>query len=110
MDWLQASLDELANDGLIRRRRSVVTFENGWCEIDGNRVRNFATNDYLNLAQDSRVIDAAVNAIQSVGVGAKASAQVCGRSGSQTELEEAIADFEGTAAALVFPSGFAANA
>lgn len=109
MDWLQASLDELARDGLIRRRRVVVPDVDGWCEIDGNPVRNFATNDYLNLAQDKRVVAAAVSALESAGVGAKASALVCGRTRWQAELEEALAEFEGTQAALVFPTGFAAN-
>lgn len=109
LDWLSTAIDERANDGLLRRRRVVVALADGWCEIDGHTVRNFATNDYLNLAQDSRLIDAATNTAAEVGVGAKASALVCGRSKWQAELEESIAEFEGTAAALVFPSGFAAN-
>jgi 8-amino-7-oxononanoate synthase len=109
VDWLQTRLDEIERDGLTRQRRSVVSQPDGWCEVDQHDVRNFATNDYLNLAQDERVIQAAVTATVSSGVGAKASALVCGRTTSQADLEEAIADFEQTEAALVFPSGFAAN-
>jgi 8-amino-7-oxononanoate synthase len=109
LDWLSAALDEKLQDGLIRRRRVVVSQPDGWCEIDGKPLRNFASNDYLNLSQDERLIRAATEAAQLAGVGAKASALVCGRTKWQADLEESIAEFEGTPAALVFPTGFAAN-
>ncbi len=108
MDWLARQLDELAHDGLKRERRAFTPLPNGRAEWQGRCFRNFATNDYLNLASDPRVIAAATEALAE-GVGAKASALVTGRTEWHERLEQRLADFEGTEAALLFPSGYAAN-
>ena len=71
---------------------------------------NFGSNDYLGLAADPRLADAARSAVEREGWGSGASPLVSGRSDSHAELERRLAEFEGTEAALVFPSGFAANA
>jgi 8-amino-7-oxononanoate synthase len=71
---------------------------------------NFGSNDYLGLAADPRLADAARRAIDEEGWGAGASPLVTGRSAWHARLEDRLADFEGTEAALLFPSGFAANA
>src|SRR5262249_6841151 len=68
------------------------------------------SNDYLNLAHDARVVAAARETLDRAGVGATASALVCGRSSWHARLEERLALFEGQPAALLFPTGFAANA
>ena len=70
---------------------------------------NFGSNDYLGLAADERLAAAARAAIEREGWGSGASPLVSGRSSSHAELERRLAEFEGTEAALVFPSGFAAN-
>jgi 8-amino-7-oxononanoate synthase len=70
---------------------------------------NFAGNDYLDLAGDPRVIAAAMDAMKSAGTGARASALVCGRTEWHERLERKLADFEGTEAAILFPTGYAAN-
>lgn len=107
--WLADGLRELQRDGLLRSRREVETLPGGWCEVDGRRLVNFASNDYLNLAHDPRVIAAAREALESAGAGATASALVVGRSEWHARLEQRLADFEGEEAALLFPSGYAAN-
>ncbi|RCS56198.1 8-amino-7-oxononanoate synthase [Bremerella cremea] len=71
---------------------------------------NFSSNDYLNLAADPRLQAAACAAIEREGWGSGASPLITGRGQSQADLETALAQFEGTAAALTFASGFAANA
>lgn len=81
----------------------------GWCEVDGRRLRNFASNDYLNLAHDERLIAAARNAAASAGVGSRASALVIGRTDWHARLEERLAKFERQEAAILFPTGYAAN-
>jgi 8-amino-7-oxononanoate synthase len=79
-------------------------------EHNGRRLVNFASNDYLGLAADERLIAAAIAGCRAEGVGRGASPLVCGRGDSHAKLEARLAAFEGTEAALVFPTGFAANA
>ena len=107
--WLADELHDWASQGLLRRRRSVRPLADGWCEVDGRRVLNFAANDYLNLAGDPRVTAAAAEALSISGVGSRASALVCGRTTWHERLEKRLAEFEGQPAALLFPTGMAAN-
>lgn len=109
LNWIEKELSDWGLQGLRRRRRSVKPLADGWCEVDGRRVMNFASNDYLNLAGDSRVIAAAAEALAIAGVGARASALVCGRTSWHERLERKLAEFEGQPAAIVFPTGMAAN-
>lgn len=107
--WLESELDALAQQGLLRDRTVTRWLPGGWCEVNGRRVLNFISNDYLGLASDPRVIAAAAQVITDSGVGSRASPLLGGRSEQQRDLESALAGFEGTAEALVFPTGFAAN-
>ena len=108
LDWLVTEITSLRDGPMYRRRREVLPLPDGRCEVEGRELLNFASNDYLNLAQDPRVIDAAQKALL-LGTGARASALVCGRTPFHVELEETIAAFEGTEDAVVFPTGYAAN-
>lgn len=108
MKWLAQQLDQLAAEGLQRERRTVTQLPGGWIECAGVRLRNFASNDYLNLASDPRVIAAARDALAG-GVGSRASALVTGHTMWHQRLEQRLAEFEETEAALLFPSGYAAN-
>jgi 8-amino-7-oxononanoate synthase len=78
--------------------------------VDGRELVNFGSNDYLGLAADERLIAAARAASEREGWGGGASPLVSGRGEAQSELERRLAELEETEAALVFPSGFAANA
>ena len=84
--------------------------QTGRVVIDGRELINFGSNDYLGLASDERLNEAAREAAQREGWGSGASPLVSGRSETHAELERRLAEFEGAEAALVFPSGFAANA
>ena len=108
-DWLTKYNQRVDDRHLRRPRRVVRTLPDGWCEINGRRVRNLASNDYLNLAHDERLVHAAQDALIKSGVGSTSSALVAGRSEWQDCLEERLAAFEGREAALVFPTGYAAN-
>ena len=107
--WLAEELSDWASQGLLRGRRSVQPLADGWCEVDGRRVLNFASNDYLNLAGDPRVTAAATEALSTSGVGSRASPLVCGRTTWHARLERRLAEFEGQPAAILFPTGMAAN-
>jgi 8-amino-7-oxononanoate synthase len=109
LGWIPGVLAELERSHLRRARRQVVSLPDGWCEVDGQRLRNFAGNDYLGLAQHPRLRQAAHRALTDAGCGAGASPLVSGRSRWMVELEETLAWFEHSEAALVFPTGYAAN-
>lgn len=108
-DWLEGDLRRLKQDGLLRHRRTIRPLGDGWCEVDGQHCRNFASNDYLNLSSDPRILDAARHALREGGAGATASALVCGRTIWHERLEQTLADFEQTSDAVLFPTGYAAN-
>lgn len=102
-------LSRLREDGLLRTPRTVTALPGGRCRIAEREVWNLTTNDYLDLAGDTRLVEAAVRAMTECGVGARASALVSGRTVWHERLETRIATFEGTEAALLFPTGYAAN-
>ena len=108
-DWITHELHALDESGLRRRARVCEPLPRGRCRVDGIELVNFASNDYLGLAGDPRVIAAALDATARYGAGARASAIVSGRTPLHAELERAIAEFEGAEAAVLFPTGFAAN-
>ncbi len=109
LSWIPGELERLSNDGLLRTRREVRPRPGRRCIVDGRDVWDFASNDYLGLAADPRVIAAAAEALPTHGVGAKASPLVAGRTDLHVALERALCEFEGTDAAILFPTGMAAN-
>jgi 8-amino-7-oxononanoate synthase len=111
-DRWQHLADELARreaDGMRRSRRVVSRLPDARCMIDGRLLLNAAANDYLGLAGDQRLAKAASHVARRDGVGAGASPLVSGRSEWTVAAESALARFEGTEAAILFPSGYAAN-
>ncbi|VAX41038.1 8-amino-7-oxononanoate synthase [hydrothermal vent metagenome] len=108
-NWLNDEINKLQQAGLYRSRRSVVPLPGGWCEVDGKCLLNFSANDYLGLSNAPRLLQAAKSALDKYGVGAGASALVSGRTPEHHQLEKRLATFEETEAALLFPTGYAAN-
>lgn len=107
--WIEDSLNELEHAGLRRQLRARESYQGRIVRFGQQELLNFGSNNYLGLAADSRIIQAASEAIHREGWGSGASPLICGRSISHAALESALAQFEGTEAALVFPTGFAAN-
>lgn len=108
-DWIREQLADLSARDLLRSRLEVIPLPEGRCRIAGRELLNLATNDYLGLAGHPRVIAAARVAMEEFGTGSRASALVAGRTSCHEQLERVLAEFEGTEAALLFPSGMAAN-
>lgn len=108
-DALGADLAHLDARGLRRHLRSVHSREGAAIELGGRRVVDFASNDYLGLASDPRVAAAAAEFLGREGVGAAAARLISGNHPVHEELEAEIARLKGTEAALLFPSGYAAN-
>ena len=110
VDWTTAVADALAGrraGHTLRVRRPVVPIDATHVEIDGRRLVNFASNNYLGLTHHPRVL-AAFTA--PAGVGSGAAALVTGHTAHHAAAESAIAHWKGTAAAVLLGSGYAANA
>ncbi len=105
---LSRELDRLADQNRIRRRRQVESVSSTVCLVDGRTCVDFSSNDYLALAHHSEVLRAA-GEVTAHQVGARSSPLVGGRSVWHEQLEQALAEFEQAPAALLFPSGYAAN-
>ena len=96
-DWLGARAAVRSSRGLVRRTEPPAG------------LVDLASNDYLGLSSDPRVIDAAIGALRRHGTGARASRVVCGTTAAHQKLEEQLCLLTGQDAALVFSSGYAAN-
>ena len=103
-------LRQLQRGGLLRSLPPPLGAAGATVAVDGRQLVNFASNDYLGLAADTRVVDAAAEACRQQGVGRGASPLICGRAELHERLECRLAKFEQTEAALLLPTGFAANA
>jgi 8-amino-7-oxononanoate synthase len=109
MTEIAERLAELEELGLYRRLRMVSGPQGPRVVLDGRPVLLLCSNNYLGLADHPRVREAAADAAMRWGVGAGASRLVSGAMTAHRRLEEALAEFEGTEAALLFGSGYLAN-
>jgi 8-amino-7-oxononanoate synthase len=109
LDWIDDELARLKRESLLRALTTRETPQGSVVSLGGKELINFGANDYLGLANDERLTAAARDAIDREGWGAGASPLITGRSALHAALERRLAEFEGTEAALVFPSGFSAN-
>ena len=109
MSDIQERLDELQELGLYRRMRMVSGPQGPRVVLDGKPVLLLCSNNYLGLADHPRVREAAADAAMRWGVGAGASRLVSGNMTMHRRLEERLAEFKGTEAALLFGSGYLAN-
>ena len=101
-------LQQLKSDNLYRTAKSITNNADGTCVFQGRTIVNFSGNDYLNLAHDTASSPQYQQVANSI-VGSTASALVSGRSIWHERLEKQLAQFEETEAALLFPTGYAAN-
>jgi glycine C-acetyltransferase len=107
--WIQDNLEELQASGLLIDLRVIDSPPGAWMEVDGKRVLNLCTNNYLGLANDERLKNAAQDAIETFGVGPTAVRSIAGTLTLHVELEKAVAAFKGVEDALYLQSGFVAN-
>lgn len=105
---LHRRLDAIREQGLHRELRHVDSPQGSRINIGGRELINFSSNDYLGLANHPALKAAAVRAVEEFGAGAGASRLVCGSLAPFHELEEALAAFKATEAALTFATGYAA--
>lgn len=101
-------LDVARQQGLLRELRRIDSPQSPWIEIEGRKLLNFSSNDYLGLANEPALKEAAIRAVERYGAGAGASRLICGSLAPHEELDEVLAAFEGTEAAVSFSTGYAA--
>jgi 8-amino-7-oxononanoate synthase len=108
--FAQGKLDDLARRNLRRALAETYREDGIWVERDGKRLLSFSCNDYLNLTQHPAVKKAAAAAIEKYGAGSGASRLITGNHPLYAELETRLAQIKQTDAAVVFGSGYLANA
>lgn len=105
---LATRLAHIREQALFRELRPIDSPQKPQIQSRGRYVFNFSSNDYLGLANDPELKEAATRAIQDFGAGSGASRLISGSLAPHQELEETLANFKGVPAALSFSSGFAA--
>lgn len=107
--WIQDEIESLKTSGLYNRIRTLSSPQGAWLVVDGKKVLNFCSNNYLGLANHPKVVQAAREAMEKYGVGPAAVRTIAGTMDLHVELEKRLADFKGVEAAITFQSGFNAN-
>ncbi len=106
---LKAELEQRAADGLTRRRRLLQSAQSAYVVVDGQPVLSFCSNDYLGLANHSKLKAAMQQGIEQAGVGSGASHLITGHHQFHDALEQELAEFVGMDDALLFSTGYMAN-
>jgi glycine C-acetyltransferase len=103
-------LDEIRGQGLFKNERIITSPQRASIAVaDGTRVLNLCANNYLGLADDPRIIEAAKEALDERGFGMASVRFICGTQDLHKRLEQRISDFLGTADTILYPSCFDAN-
>lgn len=109
MIWEQ-KLEQMKEKGLYRQLRTVESFhEGGIAWVNGQKMLMFASNNYLGLAHDQRLIRASMEATERLGTGSTGSRLTTGNTSLHQQLEAELAAFKQTEAALVLNTGYMAN-
>ena len=109
LNWVQEQLDELKQAGLYNTIRTIGSAQGAWLTVDGKRVLDFCSNNYLGLANHPRLVQAAKDAVDRYGVGPAAVRTIAGTMDLHVELERRMAQFKGVEDAISLQSGFSAN-
>jgi glycine C-acetyltransferase len=103
------TIETMKQKGLYTPVRVLESPQGPWITIDGKKVLNFCSNNYLGFAQNKRIANAAIKAIKKYGMGAGAVRPISGNTALHMEAEKALAKFKGAEAAFLLPGGFIAN-
>ncbi|MFC1878406.1 glycine C-acetyltransferase [Chloroflexota bacterium] len=109
LGWIEEELQNLKNSGLYNHIRTLGSPQGAWLTVDGKRVLNFCSNNYLGLANHPRLLQAVRDAMDKFGVGPGAVRTIAGTMDLHKQLEARLAAFKGVEAAITFQTGFCAN-
>ena len=107
--FIDEDIANLKDQGLFINIRTIESGQGAWITVDGKRVLDFCSNNYLGLANDPRMNEAAKKAVDKFGVGPTAVRTIAGTLSLHLELEKRLAAFKGVEDALYVQSGFCAN-
>lgn len=110
LQFLEDEKAELVAQGAFRMARVLDEAQEPVCRVDGRTVINLSSNNYLALANHPRLRAAAIRAVEEFGAGSASVRTIAGTMAAHVELENYLADFKHTEAAVVFQSGFTSNA
>ncbi|MFD6438569.1 8-amino-7-oxononanoate synthase [Peribacillus sp. NPDC060186] len=109
MIW-EKELEKIKEGGLYRQLQTVETMsDQGYAMVNGKKMMMFASNNYLGIANDQRLIEASVQATQRFGTGSTGSRLTTGNTIVHEKLEKRLAEFKQTDAAIVLNTGYMAN-
>lgn len=109
LTWIDTELEGLREAGLYNRIRTLSSPQGAWLNVDGKKVLNFCSNNYLGLANHPRLTQAAKTAIDQFGIGPAAVRTIAGTMDLHVKLDRRLAEFKGVDAAISLQSGFTAN-
>ncbi|MDH7484653.1 MAG: glycine C-acetyltransferase [Anaerolineae bacterium] len=109
LDFIREDVENLKEQGLFINIRTMGSPADAWMIVDGRRVLNFCTNNYLGLANHPKMKEAAKRAIDEWGVGPAAVRSIAGTQALHLQLERRLAEFKEVEDALYVQSGFCAN-
>jgi glycine C-acetyltransferase len=107
--FIDEELKALKESGLYINIRTIESAQGAWLTVEGQRVLNFCSNNYLGLANHPRLCEAAIQAIEQYGVGPGAVRTIAGNTILHDQLEKKLAAFKGVEAAIALQSGLNAN-
>ncbi|MGE5180153.1 MAG: glycine C-acetyltransferase [Bacteroidota bacterium] len=110
LGFLDEALDQMRSEGLYRRLRVLEGEQKPHARFDGRDVVNLSSNNYLGLTTHPKLREAAIRAVKELGAGSGSVRTIAGTMDIHMELERKIAAFKKTESAVVFQSGFTANA
>lgn len=109
LHFITEELDKLRESGLLVNIRTIEGPQGAWITVDGKKVFNLCSNNYLGFANDPQLMSAAKKAIEAYGVGPAAVRTIAGTTTLHKELERKLALFKGAESTISFQSGFCAN-
>jgi glycine C-acetyltransferase len=109
LKFLADELDRLRAEGLYNQIRTIESPQGGWIVVDGKKVLNLCSNNYLGLGNDPRLKKKAAEAIECWGVGPGAVRSIAGTMGLHNELERKLSEFKKREGTLSLQSGLLAN-
>ena len=109
LSWIREALNTLKDNGLLSNIRTLNSAQGAWLTVDGRKVLNFCSNNYLGLANHPSLIQAAHDALDKYGIGPAAVRTIAGTMDLHLELERRLTEFKDVEAAITFQSGYNAN-
>ncbi|MGI6162331.1 MAG: glycine C-acetyltransferase [Bacillota bacterium] len=109
IEFIAQEIESLREQGLFNIIRTIEGPQGGWFTVDGKKVLNLCSNNYLGFADHPKLKEAAKKAVDEYGVGPGAVRTIAGTQSIHLELEKKLAEFKHAPACIVFQAGFTAN-